>query len=70
VTVCAHANLAAPPPGKHLRVCLDCLSRVLECSTCGVIAATPAETDDWRKGGRIESNGERFDWYACPRCQR
>lgn len=64
---CQHAHLAEPPPGKHLRVCLDCLSRVLECTSCDAIAATPSETEDWTKGGQ-RGGAASLDWYRCAKC--
>ena len=66
---CRHEHLAEPPPGKYLRVCLDCLSRVLECTSCGTIAATPAEAEGWTKGGTMGGGRPATtDWYRCPRC--
>ncbi len=62
---CSHAHIVDPPPGKYLRVCLDCLSRLVECNSCPAVThARPDITDSgWRKG---ENDGVR--WTACPDC--
>lgn len=67
---CRHEHLAEPPPGKYLRVCLDCLSRVLECTSCDAVAATPGEAEGWTKGGTFRNSdmARLSDWYRCPRC--
>jgi len=65
---CPHDNVVDPPTGKCLRVCLDCLRRLIECDTCdAVIVAGHDDIGDWTKHGTIQ--GESImRWTSCPNC--
>lgn len=69
VSDCRHERIVPPPPGRHLRICLDCCKRLIECNSCDEKLATgPHVTDSgWLKHGRSE-RGDIFNWYTCPRC--
>lgn len=68
---CAHEHIVSPPPGKHLRICLDCCHRLIECSSCDAkLVARPDIGDSgWRKGGTVQSVRMLDEWFACPACQ-
>jgi hypothetical protein len=53
--ICAHEHIVDPPSGKRLRICLDCLSRIIECDHCD--AKLVAGPDVW-----VE-NIERYSRY-------
>jgi len=70
---CSHQNRVDPPPGKRLRVCLDCLHRIAECNTCDatLVASSDAANSGWRKYWRRDSGGPaEFLGYLCADCQR
>jgi len=68
---CAHENMADPPPGKTLRICLDCVKRIIECSTCSAtITAGHPDLEEWTKGGTAVGHEVVSRWYACPACRR
>ncbi len=65
---CAHANIADPPPGKTLRICLDCCKRLIECSSCDAITTARADISEsgWTKFGATGLSTQ----YECPNHRR
>lgn len=67
---CEHKNIVPPPPGKHLRICLDCCKRLIECDNCDAkLTAGPHVADSgwekwWSRDGDVECSG-----YRCPACR-
>lgn len=67
---CAHEHLADPAPGKHLRVCLDCAHRVIECSLCSamLVAGPDVGESGWIRTVTRDST-DTTTVYLCPSCQ-
>lgn len=65
---CSHDEIVEPPPGKHLRVCLGCGCRLIECDACDAKTFARADISEsgWTKGGQIET-GVSTHWSRCPR---
>lgn len=64
---CPHTHVVDPPPGKTLRICLDCAKRLIECSTCSAVttAGPGINESGWMKAGVM---GEPQVSYFCPDC--
>ena len=67
---CSHEHVVDPPPGKVLRVCLDCCKRLIECDHCNaVITARPDIADSgWMRTGVIDYINGHLSQSWCPRC--
>lgn len=68
---CQHEHIVDPPPGKVLRVCLDCCKRLIECSWCSatITARTDIASTGWMKSGvSDEKQGGTSAWSWCPSC--
>lgn len=68
---CRHEHIVEPPPGKHLRVCLDCCRRLIECSSCDakLVAGPDVADSGWTKGSSVQGGVVFARWHACPACQ-
>lgn len=69
---CTHDRVVDPPPGKHLRVCLDCMCRLVECSHCDeeTLAQPDIAHAGWRSSGctidGTDGTAITLTTYACP----
>jgi hypothetical protein len=69
-TPCTHRHVVDPPPGKHLRVCVDCGSRLVECSLCDTVDVAGSDPTGWTKHGTKDATGHVTVNYHCPRHAR
>ena len=69
--ICAHEHIVDPPSGKRLRICLDCLSRIIECDHCDakLVAGPDVSDSGWTSGG-MRCGEVVTRWWTCPGCQR
>lgn len=66
---CSHSEIADPPEGKVLRICLVCVKRLIECSFCDAkITAGHEGFHRWRNGGVIDAGEIVSEWRCCPDC--
>ena len=66
---CEHKNIVDPPPGKKLRICLDCCKRLIECSRCDAVTTARPDIADsgWVKRGWMDG-GDKVVVSECPDC--
>lgn len=65
-----HLHVVDPPSGKHLRVCLDCVNRLLECSRCDAVEVSGPHVlgSGWAKCGVHDPAYGVLEWTYCPSC--
>ena len=68
---CEHKNIVPPPPGKHLRICLDCCKRLIECDGCSekMVAGPHVTSSGWREHGWRNPDGSLSRTTLCPECE-
>jgi hypothetical protein len=68
---CEHERIVGPPPGKHLRVCLNCGFSLIECEWCD--RKTFARPDIADSGWTVSGSGApigaahlEVTYHRCP----